>query len=623
MNPEPSSREHRECPQAPRPADALAEPGVLGCLARLGDIEALERAAVAMAVHPLAAGCERAWLLVWNARGELLEERVSDAIPAAAPPLGEWIERSTALRLRVEPPGGQLSVRPRRLGGVAGQAWTPGGSAEAGELDPALPWARAAHVGAVALRRSGRPWGLIVGTWRDAPAAEQRTALEVAVALCTQAAAALDQARAAKWREQQIASLAQVAQAAGSSLNLAEVLQQVVRQATRATGARGSALWASSNSGPRLEAMHGPVGSGERTAHLLLPLVQAVMQDGKVRPVDRTTEEMLLTPEAAADVDSVVVCPLRAYGRVLGALAVYARVPLHPSDPSGFPAGDVAFLSALADVAGLALDQATRFAELRQGEQERRELRRRLQRQERLAWLGELATRMAAEARNPLASISAFARRVQRALPENDPSREYLEIVLREGERLETLLEESLGHAPAEGALGLEDLNGVVQEALDAVAETLVRRRVRLVKKLGTGLPTLLLDRERIRRVVANMLHGALEAVGVGGRVRLESRGLGACVVLEVAHDGPRVPGEFLEQLFAPFAGARPGAAGVGLAVAQQIVREHGGEIRVRSDGEWSTIFSLSLPVHENQDRRRSGSDRRRQRDRRAAPSRS
>jgi hypothetical protein len=49
-------------------------------------------------------------------------------------------------------------------------------------------------------------------------------------------------------------------------------------------------------------------------------------------------------------------------------------------------------------------------------------------------------------------------------------------------------------------------------------------------------------------------------------------------------------------------------------------VREHGGEIRVRSDGEWSTVFSLSLPVHDNQDRRRGGADRRcRRGDRRAS----
>jgi nitrogen-specific signal transduction histidine kinase len=116
------------------------------------------------------------------------------------------------------------------------------------------------------------------------------------------------------------------------------------------------------------------------------------------------------------------------------------------------------------------------------------------------------------------------------------------------------------------------------------------------------------------------MLESALEAVSVGGRIRIESRRLGTSVLLELAHDGPRAPGELLEQVFVPFASQRPGGPAVGLGVAQQIVREHGGEIRVRSDGEWGTVFSLSLPVHENQDRRRAEADRRRARGERRSP---
>jgi signal transduction histidine kinase len=337
--------------------------------------------------------------------------------------------------------------------------------------------------------------------------------------------------------------------------------------------------------------------------------------------VDRATEELLLAPDAAAELETVVVCPVRAYGRVLGVLACHGRVSAHRGEPAGFAAADVEFVGALADLAGLALDHAGRFSELRRGEQQRRELAARLQRQEGLAWLGELAGRMAHEARNPLASIGAFARRAQRSLDEAHPGRDYLEIVLREAERLERLLGEQLGYEPAdEGALRLESLNTVAQEALAAAADALVRRRVRLVKKLAPDLPELLLDRERIERVVANMLESALEAVSVGGRIRIESRRLGTSVLLELAHDGPRGPGELLEQVFVPFASQRPGGPGVGLGVAQQIVREHGGEIRVRRDGEWGTVFALSLPVHENQDRRRVGAERRRSRQDRRSP---
>ena len=225
------------------------------------------------------------------------------------------------------------------------------------------------------------------------------------------------------------------------------------------------------------------------------------------------------------------------------------------------------------------------------------------------------------EARNPLASIGAFARRAQRGLPEDDPAREYLEIVLRESARLESLLAEQAGYAAAGSAAAAR---GPERRRAGGARRpppgSWRARRVRLVKKLAPGLPALLLDRERIRRVVGNVLESALDAVSVGGRVRIESRQAGAAVLLEVAHDGPHGPGDLLEQLFVPFASQRPGGPAVGLGVAQQIVREHGGEIRVRSDGEWGTVFSLSLPVRENQDRRQGGTDRRRARGDRRGP---
>ena len=606
--------------EAPRAGDLGAVAELLQGLGRMGELEALERAALALAVHPAVVGFERAWWLGWDARCGVLEGIGRLEAGSLVASGGGWLEACVAPRLELVPLAREITLRPQRLSGAAAQAWNPGAAAAAPDVDMGLPWALAAHVGAVALRRGGRPWGLIVGTWETVPGDAWRAGLGQLAALCAQAALIQDQAREAKRRAQQSAALAQLVRAVGSAFNLSEVLQQTARLAAQATGARGSALWVRRAEDLRLEITNGVIGRRERTGRALQSLAEAVIAEGQPRAIDRVSEEGSLGPELAADLESVVVCPLRAYGRVLGVLGCYDRAAPHRSDAPGFAPGDVEFLSALADLAGVALDQAGRFEDLRRGEQQRRELGERLRRQEGLAWLGELALRMAGEARNPLASISAFARRLQRTLGEGDPNREYLEIILRESARLERLLGEQLDYAPSvAGTLQVENLNTVVQDALVGAGELLVRRRVRLVKKLAPDLPALLLDRERIRRVVANMLQSAVEAVSVGGRIRLESRRLGACVVLEIAHDGPRTPGELLEQVFVPFATQRAGGPGVGLGVAQQIVREHGGEIRVRSDAEWSAIFSLSLPVHENQDRRRSGPDRRHGREDRRA----
>jgi signal transduction histidine kinase len=221
--------------------------------------------------------------------------------------------------------------------------------------------------------------------------------------------------------------------------------------------------------------------------------------------------------------------------------------------------------------------------------------------------VGELAARVAQEARNPLASIAAFARRAHRALEEGDPQNEYLEIVVRETARLESMLAEQLQYAQLERPrLRMQGLNAVIQEALQRSGETLVRRRVRLLKKLSPDLPQMLVDAPRIQRVVENIVAYALECVSMGGRIQVESRRADGFVLVEIAFDGQRQGGDLLEQLFVPFATSPAAGAAVGLGMAQQIVREHGGEVRVRGESDWSTIFSFTLPVAGNEDRRGS-----------------
>jgi nitrogen-specific signal transduction histidine kinase len=130
----------------------------------------------------------------------------------------------------------------------------------------------------------------------------------------------------------------------------------------------------------------------------------------------------------------------------------------------------------------------------------------------------------------------------------------------------------------------------------------------------------LLLDGQRLRRVLHNILERSLDLVAVGGRIRVESRRSGEFVVVEIAHDGLHRPGDLLDELFVPFKSARTGSSASGLSVAQQLVHEHGGEIRLKSDGEWNTVIAITLPVPDNQDRRRVGAERREiRRDRRSA----
>jgi nitrogen-specific signal transduction histidine kinase len=99
--------------------------------------------------------------------------------------------------------------------------------------------------------------------------------------------------------------------------------------------------------------------------------------------------------------------------------------------------------------------------------------------------------------------------------------------------------------------------------------------------------------------------------------MRIETRRAGTHVVLDVGHDRAERSGDALSRLFAPFGDVPASGAALGLGMAQQIVREHGGEIRVRSEDEWTSVFSVTLPALDNQDRRQPADRRAARADRR------
>lgn len=602
-----SSRRHT--PAEPASAAAATLTAMLACDA---DAEALERTLLAGVLHREGGGATGAWLLKWDARRGLLEGW------RAALASGETLELAAALGAarRAVPVESAADQRARawaepadRLEGAVGAAWRGGELVSGAAADqPGAPWNDAESVTCVPLRRGPAPYGVLVVAWNDAPSAAAGTARLGWVRDAASAAlTAQGRAAEARRRTRQSAALSEFTHAANSAINVAEATHLLARLAAQGVGARGSAVYRASGEEWTVAVAHGPAAIRDSFARGFLATAVECARQQRLLTGDAPADAVELPANVAGETSAWIAAPLVAYGRVLGMLVVHDGL----ERSVGWESGDVEFAGVLADTAALLLEHARRLEELERGEMQRTDLASRVREQDRLASLGELAARVAQESRNPLASISAFARRAHRSLSEEDPQREYLEIVVREAERLDAMLQEQSRYAQLEKPrLRMENVNVAVQAALQGASETLVRRRVRLLKKLAPDLPQLLLDAPRIQRVVENVVAFALESVPVGGRIRVETRRVNAFAMIEIAHDGARHGGDLLEHLFVPFAQGQPAGAAVGLGVAQQIVREHGGEVRVRSEGEWGTVFSFTLPIMENQDRRHA-SDRR------------
>ncbi|HUK64556.1 MAG TPA: ATP-binding protein [Dongiaceae bacterium] len=588
------------------------------------DDNAFDRMLLALATHPAGAGFEHAVLLVWSSRSERFEGWLAWHAPRVPTPLGEWLEaaaRPATTATDVE----RLRAQRERvfalaeLPETARRAWGRGGSATGPVADDAGPWRAGVMLGGVALTGERR-YALLVGEW-PGPESADETRLETLRRIGDQALRLRARVQTGERLTRQLATARALAHATGGSGNLAELAQTLAEATMEMTGARGALLWRRGEGDqPTLTGAAGPVGTRERAARALAPLARAVLDEGRARRHGDDRPDPRLPADLTPAIGVARVVPCSADGRVSGVLAIYGRDVRHPSESADFGAEALSALGMMADQAARLFERAAADDQRRGLERHARELLIRAERAERSARAGEMAARAALEARNPAAAIAAFARRIQRGLTADDVNREYLEVVLRETERLEqTLLDPGPLPDADPSALALVDLNTLVGDVLQRHAETLVRRRVRLLKRLTPVLPALLLDAERVRRVLQNLLQHALDAVSAGGRLRVETRRAQGHVIVELAHDGPRPSGELLDELFVPFQIARPAGGPVAIAIARQIVQEHGGEIRVRSEGEWGAIFTLTLPVRGNEDRRLPGGDRRRARsDRRA-----
>ncbi len=216
--------------------------------------------------------------------------------------------------------------------------------------------------------------------------------------------------------------------------------------------------------------------------------------------------------------------------------------------------------------------------------------------------LGAALKGLAHELRNPLAGLKGAAQLLARRAGQRDQDeRELIELIGSEIERLNTLLEQLLSPSPMHPHVQL-NIHAVLERVL-RLAETEGRGAVKMQRDYDPSIPEFPGDADRLTQAVWNLVRNAIQAgaarVTLRTRVehgqRIRDRVHAMALRLEIIDDGAGVPEELAEHLFLPLVSGRAEGSGLGLALAQQVAREHYGSLTFRSR-PGHTVFTLLLP---------------------------
>lgn len=217
----------------------------------------------------------------------------------------------------------------------------------------------------------------------------------------------------------------------------------------------------------------------------------------------------------------------------------------------------------------------------------------------RLAMVGKMAGHLTHEIRNPLSSISLNMELVQDELGDSPSGRELCRAIHKEIQRLDALTETYLSLRGGKPRLAKESLNAIVTDLVGFVRADLGKRGVELTSELDPSDPVGNVDANQLRQCLINLVRNASEAVAKvdHGRVIVRTCKARDHVEISVEDNGDGIPRDAVPRLFDPFYTTKDGGSGLGLALTQQIVHDHGGTIHVASRVGGGTTFTLSVPM--------------------------
>ncbi|MDH4101236.1 MAG: ATP-binding protein, partial [Nitrospirota bacterium] len=243
------------------------------------------------------------------------------------------------------------------------------------------------------------------------------------------------------------------------------------------------------------------------------------------------------------------------------------------------------------------------FNQMVKGLREMKELEERLRQSEHLSQIGQLASGIAHEVRNPLNMVNLSIDHIRSKYPPDDPQarEEFLGIlsgIKGEVHRLNAMISNFLDYGkPVRLSIALESLPETLNEVLSLAGEKLREQGVIVQKSFQSNLPPIPMDKKQIKTCFMNLVLNAIQAMPEGGRLSVEASCNQDTAVVKIKDSGVGITPENAVKIFEPYFTTKEAGIGLGLALTKRIIEEHGGRILIDSGENIGTEVLVEMPL--------------------------
>lgn len=235
---------------------------------------------------------------------------------------------------------------------------------------------------------------------------------------------------------------------------------------------------------------------------------------------------------------------------------------------------------------------------LREGIKKLEETNREKMRLEKLSALGEMSMTVAHEIKNPLNSI----RGAVCYLKENfrgEVLNEFLSIIDEETKRLNEIVTSFLRFArPVPLNLKTSNINSLIKETVDLIRQEATENNVEVIMSLDERIPSFKFDPQQLKQALLNLIVNSLDATKQGDTIKITTEMSDSKVVISISDSGIGIDKELIHDIFKPFFTTKTRGSGLGLACVERIIKDHNGEINVKSEKGLGTEFVIMIPLN-------------------------